>query len=357
MNEASSDSRLRTSTFEYDLPPDLIAQTPLAVRHESRLLVLPITGGDASHHRVRDLPHLLRPGDLIVANNSRVLPARLHAVKSESGGNVEFLLLQRGDDDIWNALAKPSRRLRSGMALGVLERANPESNAAAPARIESVEGDGSVRLWLSPEIESDLSRFGQMPLPPYIHDVLPDQERYQTIYAAETGSAAAPTAGLHVSPHLLEQLGLAGIGWAEVTLHVGLDTFRPITTTFVDEHRIHHEWCAVSDATAAKIADCRMNGGRVIALGTTSARTLETFGAVFQDDRPCGWCGSTGLFIVPGYRWTLVDGLITNFHLPHSSLLAMVSALVGWGRLRSAYELAVAERYRFFSFGDAMLIV
>ena len=195
-----------------------------------------------------------------------------------------------------------------------------------------------------------------MPLPPYIHAQLEDAERYQTIYAQLPGSAAAPTAGLHITKELLERLRSAGIGWAEVTLHVGLDTFKPISTELVRDHHIHQEWCSVSDEAAQLINDCKDAGGRVIALGTTSARTLETLGNVYQRDRLKGWSGPTGLFITPGYRWQVVDGLITNFHLPRSSLLAMVSALVGWERLKAAYDEAIARKYRFFSFGDAMLI-
>ena len=347
---------LRTESLAYELPSELIAQTPLAVRHDSRLMVLDRIGNPVSHHHIRDLPELLLPGDLIVANNSRVLPARLHATKKLTGGKIELLLLERQDDGNWTALARPARRLRAGTELLVQPR-QEIGWAAEAAVVTAVEGDGMVRVWLAPGIETDLDQFGSMPLPPYIHEQLADAERYQTIYAQQSGSAAAPTAGLHVTDELLARLKSAGIGWAEVTLHVGLDTFKPISTELVQDHHIHQEWCSVGNETAMRINECRGAGGRVIALGTTSARTLETVGTVFGGQRLSGWSGPTELFITPGYRWTVVDGLITNFHLPRSSLLALVSALVGWDRLRAAYDEAIARKYRFFSFGDAMLIV
>jgi S-adenosylmethionine:tRNA ribosyltransferase-isomerase len=304
---------------------------------------------------IRDLPDCLRRGDLLVANNSRVLPARLKAEKARTGGRVELLLLNRTASGAWNALAKPARRLNAGTELSIISR--PPNELPGHGTVESIGLDGAVVVRLSGAVESDLGRYGEMPLPPYIRSALGDQERYQTVYAAAEGSAAAPTAGLHVTPALLERLGADGIGWAEVTLHVGLDTFRPMTAERVADHRIHHEWCDVSDETAQAIAQTRMAGGRIVAIGTTSARTIETLGAAFDNDRPRGYSGETGIFITPGYEWRLVDALLTNFHLPHSTLLAMVSALVGWHRLRDAYEVAIAERYRFFSFGDAMLII
>ena len=347
---------LRTDSLDFDLPPELIAQTPIAVRHDSRLMVMDRRGGPVAHRHVRDVPELLRAGDLIVANNSRVLPARLRTFKKDTGGKVEILLLERQDNGCWTALARPARRLRAGTELLVPPR-DGLHRAAEGALVTNIEGDGMVRVRLSPGLESNLVDYGQMPLPPYIHEQLEDAERYQTIYAQEPGSAAAPTAGLHITDTLLARLRAAGIGWAEVTLHVGLDTFKPISTEFVLDHHIHQEWCSVSDETARLINACRDGGGRVIALGTTSARTLETVGNVFQGNRLHGWSGPTGLFITPGYRWQVVDGLITNFHLPRSSLLALVSALVGWDRLKAAYDEAIAQQYRFFSFGDAMLIV
>lgn len=347
--------RLRTADLDYELPPDLIAQTPLEVRDESRLMMLPRLGGDPLHRRLIDLPDLLRPGDLLVANNSRVLPARLHAIKQDTGGRVEVLLLRKLPDGAWAALAKPSRRLHTGTTLRIPpnDGVDPEGEAI----VESVGREGEISLRLGKAVEEFLDRFGEMPLPPYIQTRLADPERYQTVYSASVGSAAAPTAGLHLTPRLLGRLAESGIGWAEVTLHVGLDTFRPMTSEFVADHPIHQEWCEVSDETATLIAETRRCGGRIVAVGTTSARTLETLGQRFDETDPHGWSGPTSIFITPGYDWRLVDGLLTNFHLPRSTLLAMVSALVGWDRLRSAYDAAIAARYRFYSFGDAMLIV
>ena len=347
---------LRTESLDFDLPPELIAQTPLAVRHDSRLMVLDRAGGPISHRRVRDLPELLSPGDLIVANNSRVLPARLHAAKKDTGGKVELLLLERQDEGDWTALARPARRLSAGTELVVHSR-DQGSRASEAAEVVAVGSEGMVRVRLALELEANLGDFGHMPLPPYIREQLEDAERYQTVYAQLPGSAAAPTAGLHITDELLGRLKSAGIGWAEVTLHVGLDTFKPISTELVQDHHIHQEWCSVSEETVRLINDCREAGGRVIALGTTSARTLETLGNLNLQDQLTGWSGPTSLFITPGYRWRVVNGLITNFHLPRSSLLALVSALVSWERLRAAYDEAIARRYRFFSFGDAMLIV
>lgn len=356
MTVDSQSEPLRTESLAYELPSELIAQTPLAVRHDSRMMVLDRRGGPVSHRHVRDLPELLEPGDLIVANNSRVMPARLRATKKDTGGKVELLLVEQQDDGAWTALARPTRRLRAGTELLVQQREDVD-RAPEDAVVIAVEHDGMVRLRLAPGLESNLDHYGSMPLPPYIHEQLDDPERYQTIYAQQLGSAAAPTAGLHITGELLERLSAAGVGWTEVTLHVGVDTFKPISTDLVQDHRIHQEWCSVREETAKLINQCRDAGGRVIALGTTSARTLETLGNANLGKKLQGWSGPTGLFITPGYRWTVVDGLITNFHLPRSSLLALVSALVGWDRLKAAYEEAIAYKYRFFSFGDAMLVV
>lgn len=354
MTVPDESAALRTAELNFSVPAELIAQEPLAERDSSRLMVLPKVGGAPTHARMRDLPNLLHPGDLLIANNSRVLPARLRAEKAQSGGKVELLLLAKTPTGAWRALAKPSRRLRIGTDLII----HPRLDHFPPGRaiVESIEEAGTVTVRLSDAVNGSLETYGDLPLPPYITAALGDQERYQTVYAAPVGSAAAPTAGLHVTADLLNRLHARGVGWAEVTLHVGVDTFRPMTSELVADHPIHSEWCHVSDETARKIAETRTSGGRVIAIGTTSARTLETLGSVFDDDHPRGWSGETDVFITPGYRWRLVDGLLTNFHLPHSTLLAMVSALVGWDRLRGAYEAAIDERYRFFSFGDAMLI-
>jgi S-adenosylmethionine:tRNA ribosyltransferase-isomerase len=300
------------------------------------------------------LPTLLRAGDLLVANNSRVLAARLHARKETTGGTVELLLLRPDGEGRWSALARPSRRLKPGTSLLLGDRRTEET---ARLEIETVESDGLVTVRLPSIVEGHLADWGEVPLPPYVHQQIADPERYQTVYATVEGSVAAPTAGLHFTPELRRELRERGVGWAEVTLHVGLDTFRPVTAERLAEHQIHQEWCEVSDETAQVIAATRQAGGRVIAVGTTSARTLETLSRTWSDAEPRGFAGMTGIYILPGHRWRLVDGLLTNFHLPRTTLLAMVSALASWERIRVAYQAAIVERYRFYSFGDAMLIL
>ena len=347
-------STLRTDQFDYDLPPELIAQEPLPARDASRLLVVDRATGALTHSSIRDLGRFLRAGDLLVANNSRVLPARLHAVKAESGGKVELLLLRPESDGRWLALARPARRLRAGTTLTVIAR---DHSASTTVEVDEIRGGGQVVVSLPGAVETDLDRWGELPLPPYVRRAVADPARYQTVYARAAGSAAAPTAGLHFTVDLIARLGEQGIGWAEVTLHVGLDTFRPVTSARLQDHQIHREWCEVGDETARRIAATRATGGRIVAVGTTAARTLEALGRGWDDDQPCGFTGHTDIFIVPGHRWRLVDGLLTNFHLPRTTLLAMVSALAGWDCIRRAYEAAIAERYRFYSFGDAMLII
>jgi S-adenosylmethionine:tRNA ribosyltransferase-isomerase len=341
---------MRTVEFDYELPPELIAQTPLERRDASRLLVLDRTSGSIRHSLVELLPELLRPGDLLVANNSRVLAARLTTHKAESGGRVELLLLHSLADGTWEALAKPARRLQLGTRLIV-----DDSDFA----IEVCErlATGIVRLAIEPDLLDQLDRIGTVPLPPYIHKRLEDSNRYQTIYSSIPGSAAAPTAGLHFTEELIERLRSAEIGWTEVTLDIGLDTFRPVTTDDVEDHVMHSETCRVSAEAAEAISCTKQRGGRVVALGTTAARTLETAGAVWGDLEPFSFETATSIFITPGYSWTVVDGLFTNFHLPRSTLLMMVSALAGREIILSAYGEAIRERYRFFSFGDAMLIL
>ncbi len=346
---------LRIADFDYDLPSSLIAQTPIEPRDASRLLVVERSTGRWHHAALRDLPEWLRPGDLIVANNSRVLPARLHAERPDTGGKVELLLLSRIEEGRWTALAKPSRRLRPG---GRLALRHPDgSGTGVSLGVMAVGEAGQVELLFDDGDDVRLETFGTVPLPPYIRTQLVNPERYQTVYATVPGSAAAPTAGLHVTPDLRERLIARGVSWAEVTLHVGLDTFRPVTAETVGEHVIHQEWCEVPEGTAAKIAETRRAGGRVIALGTTSARTLETLGVRGNPSVGDGFQGWTDLFIVPGHHWRVVNGLVTNFHLPRSSLLLLVSALIEWPQLRAAYEEAIDREYRFFSFGDAMLII
>jgi S-adenosylmethionine:tRNA ribosyltransferase-isomerase len=348
-------TNLLVADFDYDLPPELIAQSPLAERDQSRLLVLDRQSGAISHASILDLPTLLRPGDLLVANNSRVIPARIHAVRSGTGGRVELLLLHRAEDRTWTALARPARRLHAGDRLDLV--GGPEGRA--PEAVEVIERceEGMVRVRFLGDAETRLKDFGTVPLPPYIRITLDDAERYQTTYAKVPGSAAAPTAGLHISAALSKSLKTSGIGWAEVTLHIGLDTFRPVTVERVGEHRIHTEWCSVSDEVAHRIAATRQTGGRVIALGTTAARTLETLGRSWTENDPRGFSGPTDIYITPGYTWRIVDGMVTNFHLPRSTLLMMVSALAGRERVLTAYREAISRRYRFYSFGDAMLIV
>jgi S-adenosylmethionine:tRNA ribosyltransferase-isomerase len=344
---------LRTADFDYDLPPELIAQTPLENRAASRLLVLDRATGTVDHATIADLGRWLSPGDLLIANNSRVIPARLRGVRLPGRGTVEVLLL-REEEGQWSALARPAKRLRPGMELEFA--AKSETSSVARAVIEENLGGGEVRLRFEDDADRHLDDFGDAPLPPYITTRLDDAERYQTIYGTIPGSAAAPTAGLHFTSELMTRLQKQGIGWAEVTLHVGLDTFRPVTEELVSEHQIHREWCEVPQATAEAIANCRLSGGRVVAIGTTAVRTLETLGRRWRDDAPSGWSGFTDEFIVPGHEWKLVDAMLTNFHLPRSTLLMLVSAFAGREIIAGAYAEAIRHRYRFFSFGDAMLI-
>jgi S-adenosylmethionine:tRNA ribosyltransferase-isomerase len=317
------------------------------------LLVLDRASGEVTHAAFSDLPAFLDPGDLLVANNSRVIPARLYGQREATGGSVELLLLRQEGTE-WSALARPARKLKPGERL-VFPGRSPGVEAAV-AVVNSHRGEGEITVRFEGDADSHLSDYGVAPLPPYITERLEDEERYQTVYASQAGSAAAPTAGLHFTQELVTRLRELGIGWAEVTLHVGLDTFRPIAVEHVEEHHIHQEWCEVSLATAKAIAACRRRGNRVVAVGTTAARTLETLGRTWSDDDPQGISGMTGEFIVPGHDWKIVDALLTNFHLPRSTLLMLVSALAGREAILTAYAEAVRRQYRFFSFGDAMLI-
>jgi len=285
-----------------------------------------------------------------VANNSRVLAARLWTRKADTGGQVELLLLHPRADGSWESLAKPARRLNSGTRL-IVEDTN--YSIEVTGRLP----DGLVQLRLDAELTVNLDRIGTVPLPPYIHERLADPNRYQTIYSSQPGSAAAPTAGLHFTPELIERLKSVGVGWTEVTLDIGLDTFRPVAVEDIGDHKMHSETCRVDQATADRIAETKVNGGRVIALGTTAARTLETAGQIWAGAPPFAFETATEIFITPGYEWQVVDGLFTNFHLPKSTLLMMVSALAGREMILAAYQEAIRERYRFFSFGDAMLIL
>ena len=335
---------LKTSDFDYNLPESNIAQTPAEPRDSSRLLVLHRDTGELEHCIFRDVSDYLRAGDLLVLNQTRVIPARIYARK-ETGGRVELLLLRRRDELTWEALVG-GKGLRVDMILRVED--GPKVQI-----VQILEGSERLIKFSEP-IEPYFSKVGNVPLPPYIHEKLDDPERYQTVYAREPGSAAAPTAGLHFTPRLLEELQVKGVKIAYVTLHVGLDTFAPVIEDNPEEHKIHSEWCELSQETADVINETRERGGRVIAVGTTSVRTLES--AVGQD-AILSYNGPTSLFILPGYQFKVVDAMITNFHLPKSTLLMLVSAFVGREKILETYEIAIREGYRFFSFGDAMLIL
>lgn len=340
---------MTTKDFYYELPQELIAQTPLKDRTASRLLVLDRKSGEMEHRRFRDITEYLRPGDCLVMNNTRVIPARLYGVKEDTGGKIEFLLLNRIDLDTWEIILKPGKRGRKGARFVF-------GDGALRAEITEVKPDGNriVRFEYEGVWEQLLDRLGEMPLPPYIKEKLTDKERYQTVYSKIDGSAAAPTAGLHFTEELIEQIKDMGVNTAYLTLHVGLGTFRPVSVENVEEHVMHSERYEINEETADLINRTRENGGRIIAVGTTSVRTLET--AADDDGRLKAESGNTDIFIYPGYKFKAVDALITNFHLPESTLLMLVSAFAGKDKVFKAYEEAVKEKYRFFSFGDAMFI-
>jgi S-adenosylmethionine:tRNA ribosyltransferase-isomerase len=344
---------LRVADFDYQLPSELIAQTPPADRDGGRLLLVDRANDSLTDMIVRDLPSLLRERDLVVLNNTRVIPGRLRG-RRQTGGAVELLLLDRLGTGRWEALAKPARKLAPGSSVEIVSRTGDTS---AEAQIIDRLPEGRLVVLLPPEIELHLVDFGEAPLPPYIHAELGDSERYQTVFARVEGSAAAPTAGLHLTDSMMTELSRRGVRRAEVTLQIGLDTFRPVTVDRVADHTIHSEWCEIPAEAAEEIASARSSGGRVVAVGTTSARALETWGSLMPEVRARGWSGRTDIFITPGYAWSTVDAMLTNFHLPKSTLLMMISSFAGGDLTRSAYEHAVRERYRFFSFGDAMLIV
>jgi S-adenosylmethionine:tRNA ribosyltransferase-isomerase len=339
---------MKTSDFNYDLPPERIAQTPIEPRHHSRLLVMRRDSGELEHAVFREIGRYLRPGDLLVINQTRVIPARIFARKA-SGGKVELLLLNRRDELTWEALV-------GGKRVGESSRLQIENGLAATV-IASLDGPRRLVQFSQP-VEDHLARVGQMPLPPYIHEKLEDPERYQTVYARLPGSAAAPTAGLHFTPELMAELEETGVRFARLTLHVGLDTFAPVTEEDPHEHKIHTEWCEMDEETARMVNAARREGGRVIAVGTTSVRVLETAARyAAAGDLVGAYSGPTNLFILPGYEFRVVDAMITNFHLPRSTLLMMVSAFAGRERILAAYGEAVRLGYRFYSFGDAMLIL
>jgi S-adenosylmethionine:tRNA ribosyltransferase-isomerase len=342
--------------FDYELPESLIAQTPLSERSSSRLMTLDKQTGEIGHYTFRDLARLLRPGDTLVLNNTRVIPARLIGRKRGGGANVELLLLKQLREDRWETLARPGKRLKPGAIVDFGDFDGDHPLLSAEIEEELPEGGRIVRFRYNGIFLEILDRLGQMPLPPYIKARLEDKERYQTVYARYPGSAAAPTAGLHFTDELLQQLREQGVRTAFLTLHVGLGTFRPVSVERIEEHRMHAEYYELPEETAALLNEARSEGGRIIAVGTTSCRTLETVAQKFKDAPLQASSGWTDIFIYPGYEFRIVDALITNFHLPRSTLLMLISALAGRENVLRAYEIAVREQYRFFSFGDSMFI-
>jgi S-adenosylmethionine:tRNA ribosyltransferase-isomerase len=359
---------VKTSEFDYDLPPELIAQTPIEPRDASRLMVVRRGTGEIEHRLFHDIVEYLRPGDLLVLNQTRVLPARLFGHKARTGGRVELLLLNRHDAFTWEALVR-GKRLRPGTAVTLTAPDGGAETACTATIIAETESGGRLVRFDEP-VEPLLEELGVVPLPPYIHEPLQDAERYQTVFGRIEGSVAASTAGLHFTPELLVALRRQGVELAFVTLHIGLDTFRPVKEAQVEAHKIHTEWYELTAPVAEQVNRARLEGRRVIAGGTTVVRALESAaqagGAGACNDEgasSCGWqtvaaySGPTDLFIYPGYRFRVVEALITNFHLPRSTLLMLVSAFAGQDLIVRAYQEAIRERYRFFSFGDAMLLL
>jgi S-adenosylmethionine:tRNA ribosyltransferase-isomerase len=341
---------LKLEDFDFELPEELIAQHPIEPRDSSRLMVIDRTSGQINHHVFRELPSLLKPGDVLVVNNTRVIPARLIGEKEGTQARIECLLLKRLDRDTWEVLIKPGKRLKEGQSVlfgdgllrGELLEILPDGNRVIRFTYEGV-------------FEAVLDELGNMPLPPYITAQLENKERYQTVYAKESGSAAAPTAGLHFTPELLERLKQAGIEVVEILLHVGLGTFRPVKVENIEEHSMHSEYYRVTEEAAERINKAKHEGRRIIAVGTTASRTLESVGS--KDGQILAGEGWTDIYIYPGYTFKMVDALITNFHFPKSTLVMLVSALAGRELILDAYNLAIRERYRFYSFGDSMLII
>ena len=342
-------SELKTSDFYFDLPEELIAQDPLEDRSSSRLLMLDKNTGETSHHIFKDVIDYLNPGDCLVLNNTKVIPARLLGVKEDTGAAVEVLLLKRKENDVWETLVKPGKKCRPGARLSF-------GDGILKAEVLEVVEEGNRLIHFEYEgiWEEVLDSLGEMPLPPYITHKLQDKNRYQTVYAKYEGSAAAPTAGLHFTPELLQQIADKGVDIAYVTLHVGLGTFRPVKVDNILEHHMHSEYYQISQEAADKINKAKESGHRVICVGTTSTRTVES--AADENGRLQECCDNTEIFIYPGYKFKVLDALITNFHLPESTLVMLVSALAGRENVLAAYKEAVEEKYRFFSFGDAMFI-
>ena len=340
---------MKTSDFYYDLPQELIAQTPVEPRNSSRLMILHKDSGELEHRIFKDLPEYLRPGDCLILNDTRVIPARIYGVKEQTGAVVEFLLLTQKENNVWECLCKPGKRAKVGTRFNFGE-------GKLYGTVIEMQEDGNMLVQFDCRVNfyAVLDKMCQMPLPPYIKEKLQDKERYQTVYSRELGSAAAPTAGLHFTPQMLKDIQAMGVNIGYVTLHVGLGTFRPVKVEDVTKHKMHTEHYHMPAETAELINRTKANGGRVIAVGTTSCRTIESVatknGCICEDD------DNTSIFIYPGYEFKCMDALITNFHLPESTLIMLVSAFAGFDHIMHAYNTAVAEKYRFFSFGDAMFI-
>ena len=339
---------MKTSDFYYELPEELIAQTPVEPRNSSRLMVLPRNGGEIKHKHFYDLPEFLKPGDCLVLNNTRVLPARLYGTREDTGAVVEFVLLRQHGNKLWECLAGPGKKAKTGYKFKFSDKLT--------ATVTDVLEDGNRMIEFACEGDffAVLDEVGQMPLPPYIKEKLKDKERYQTVYSKDAGSAAAPTAGLHFTKEMLESIKAMGVNIAYVTLHVGLGTFRPVKVEDVTQHKMHTEHYYIPEEAAKTINETRKNGGRVICVGTTSCRTVESCAKKYGEIRECS--GDTDIFIYPGFEFKCMDGLITNFHLPESTLIMLVSAFAGYDNIMNAYNIAVKEKYRFFSFGDAMFL-
>ena len=340
---------MKTSDYFYVLPQELIAQTPIEPRDASRMLVLDRKNGSVEHKHFYDVSDYINKGDLLILNDSRVLPARIYGIKKDTGAKVEFLLLTQRSQKVWECLAGPGKRAKKD--------AEFDFGGIMTGRVLEVLENGNrvVEFFCEDNFFATLDKLGEMPLPPYITKKLEDRERYQTVYSRELGSAAAPTAGLHFTPELLKKLKDKGVNIGYVTLHVGLGTFRPVKVDDVTKHKMHSEHYEIPEETAMLIKETKQNGGRVISVGTTSCRTLEAAAAKYGEVKSCeGW---TDIFIYPPYDFKVLDGLITNFHLPESTLIMLVSAFAGYDNVMSAYKTAVEEKYRFFSFGDAMLIL
>ena len=345
-----SEKHLTTEDFDYDLPQDLIAQTPLKERDQSRLLVLDSKTGKYQDDYFYNVIDRLNPGDALVMNDSRVMPARLYGVKPETGGHVEVLLLNNTDGDNWETLVKPAKRAKVGTEISF-----GDGKLTATVTEELEHGGRMIEFHYDGIFMEILDQLGEMPLPPYIKEKLDDPEMYQTVYSREIGSAAAPTAGLHFTKELLKKIEDKGVKLVYLTLHVGLGTFRPVSEENIEDHKMHSEFYRLTEDAAKTLNEVKANGGRIVATGTTSIRTLETIGTKFNGEirADSGW---TDIFIKPGYKWQVVDAFITNFHLPKSTLVMLVASFTGRENILNAYRHAVSEKYRFFSFGDAMFI-